>query len=109
MKLDVMSVWYQKHLHPLAFLLLPFSWLFGVCAAIRRMCYRFALFKTAYFNVPVIVVGNITIGGTGKTPFVIWLAKFLQSHGYHPGIVSRGMGGKRHKIPYRVSLTDAAT
>jgi len=54
--------------------------------------------------VPIVVVGNITVGGTGKTPFVIWLARFLLAHGHRPGIVSRGVGGKKHIVPYHVKL-----
>lgn len=53
--------------------------------------------------VPVVVVGNIAVGGTGKTPLVIWLAMFLIKNGYRPGIVSRGYGGKQLDFPYRVS------
>lgn len=102
------QAWYKKSFTLLALLLLPFSWLFGLCVAVRRLLYRKAIFKTHYFNVPVIVVGNLTVGGTGKTPFVIWLAKFLQSHGYKPGIVSRGVGGKKQLSPHRVNLDDKA-
>lgn len=109
MKFDVSQIWYKKNLHPIAIILLPFSWLFGLGAALRRLLYRIGVFKTCYFNVPVVVVGNLTIGGTGKTPFVIWLAAFLQSHGYHPGIVSRGVGGRKHTIPHSVKQDDAAS
>jgi len=107
MKPDVMSIWYRESLHTVSILLLPFSWLFGICAAARRWFYRVGLLKTCHFNVPVIVVGNLTVGGTGKTPFVMWLANFLQSQGYHPGIVSRGIGGKKHMIAHHVKCDDA--
>lgn len=51
---------------------------------------------------PVIVVGNITVGGTGKTPLVIWLVEQLQQHGYKPGIISRGYGGTARSFPMQV-------
>lgn len=53
-------------------------------------------------NIPIIIVGNITVGGTGKTPLVIWLVRFLQEHNYKPGIVSRGYGGKNKIFPQKV-------
>lgn len=109
MKLDVSSIWYRKSLHPLSLILLPLSWFFGICSAMRRFFYRCGIFTTHRFNVPVIVVGNITVGGTGKTPLVIALAKFLQSQGYQPGIVSRGIGGKKQQIPYCVKADDLAS
>jgi tetraacyldisaccharide 4'-kinase len=102
-------MWYRPSLHPLLFLLLPFTFLFACLAAVRRFLYRLGIFKTYKFNFPVIIVGNITVGGTGKTPFVISLVKFLQDKGYKPGIVSRGVGGKKHIAPYRVEQDDAAS
>ena len=50
-------------------------------------------------DIPVVVVGNIIVGGSGKTPFVIWLSKVLEEQGYSPGIVSRGYGGKSNQYP----------
>lgn len=105
---ELVKYWYSRSLHPLTFLLLPFSWLFGLITACRRFLYRCKLFKTYRFPVPVIVVGNITIGGTGKTPLVLWLAKQLEAEGYRPGIVSRGVGGKKQKKPYHVTVHDLA-
>jgi tetraacyldisaccharide 4'-kinase len=102
------SYWYQKSLHPLLYVLLPLSSLFSLCVSIRHQLYRYNILKSRRFNIPVIVVGNITVGGTGKTPFVIWLAKFLQAQGYKPGIVSRGVGGKKQQQPHLVKADDAA-
>lgn len=90
------------HRGPLARLLLPLALLFLLVAAVRRACYRLGLFRVRRFDVPVIVVGNITVGGTGKTPLVIWLADHLKSLGYRPGIVSRGYGGKARHWPQQV-------
>lgn len=73
-------------------LLLPFSFLFFLTVALRKWFYRVGFFKTHRFSVPVIVVGNITVGGTGKTPLVIALAQSLKKQGRRPGIVSRGYG-----------------
>ncbi len=101
--LDLSRIWYRDRLTFTTYLLLPFSWLFRFIAYWRRFCYRVGIFKVFHFDVPVIVVGNITVGGTGKTPFVIWLAKVLRDSGYHPGIVSRGYGGKHHATPHLVT------
>lgn len=63
----------------------------GVIRA-RRWCYRRGLFKTRRPPVPVVVVGNITVGGTGKTPVVVALVEHLLAQGYRPGVVARGYG-----------------
>lgn len=100
--------WYRTSFTWLTFLLLPFSWLFRLLVAIRYAFYQMHFLKKTDFAVPVIVVGNITVGGTGKTPFVIWLAKRLQNTGYRPGIVSRGVGGKKIFQPYWIDdMADA--
>jgi tetraacyldisaccharide 4'-kinase len=77
---------------PAAWLLLPVSLLFGLLAALRRLLYRAGALRAERLPVPVLVVGNIFVGGTGKTPFTIWLAQQLRAAGFHPGVVSRGYG-----------------
>jgi len=77
----------------LAWLLWPASLGFGCLALLRRLGYRLRLLRTHRAGVPVIVVGNLVAGGSGKTPLVLWIAEFLSARGRRPGIVSRGYGG----------------
>ncbi len=83
--------WYR--ISPLHLVLWPLSLAFAALAALRRLLYRAGVLAVTRLPVPVIVAGNINVGGTGKTPLVIWLAELLLEHGYHPGIVCRGYGG----------------
>lgn len=97
--------WYQPHLTPLTALLWPLSLPFGALAALRRALYRRGWQRVERLSVPVIVVGNITVGGAGKTPFVMALAHALAERGRHPGIVSRGYGRRGDGVR-EVSPTD---
>jgi len=83
-------------------LLTPLSLVFRIVAWLRRNAYRAGLLRSVRVALPVIIIGNITVGGTGKTPLVIWLAEYLQKKGYHPGIISRGYGGKASSWPQQV-------
>ncbi len=95
------NLWYGYH--PFAQLLAPIGYLFNIAVSIRRWFYKRGLFRSKRFKVPVIVVGNVTVGGTGKTPLVIWLAKYLKKRGYKPGIISRGYKGKSKTWPLVVT------
>jgi len=84
--------WYRRG--PTALLLWPLSLLFGIVVALRLLLYKIRIFKSGHPGIPVIVVGNLTVGGSGKTPLVIWIAEFLKSKGWSPAIISRGYGVK---------------
>jgi tetraacyldisaccharide 4'-kinase len=88
----LVAAWYTPRLTALAILLLPLSLLFRLGVALRRLGYRVGVLPAVRLSVPVVVVGNITVGGSGKTPLVAALARALAQRGFHPGIVSRGYG-----------------
>lgn len=97
----LVSAYYQGH--PALYALYPFAKIYQGAMAIRRHCYQHNIFNKTKFPVPIIVVGNITLGGTGKTPVVIWLANLLRLHGYKPGIVSRGYGANCKSFPAKLT------
>ena len=97
----LISSWYRPH--PIRWLLWPFSALYCMVVWCRKQAYQLGIFKQYKIAVPVIVVGNITVGGTGKTPCVIWLAKQLQQGGFRPGIISRGYGSQAENYPQNVT------
>ena len=82
--------------------LLPLSWLYGAVVAVRKGLYDAGALKSEHPGVPVVVIGNLTAGGTGKTPVTIWIAEALRERGFNPGIVSRGYGGSKSGSPMRV-------
>ena len=87
----------QQHwsrVDPVSLMLIPLSLIYWVVIFVRRTAYELGIFKIQEFSVPVVVVGNLTVGGTGKTPFVISLAEQLKQRGWNPGVVSRGYQGE---------------
>lgn len=90
--------WYRPRSWSL--LLAPLAWLFAAVAEKRR---RYLVARQQPLSLPVVVVGNITVGGTGKTPLIISLVKALQARGYRPGVISRGYGGRAPLYPMRVN------
>jgi tetraacyldisaccharide 4'-kinase len=104
------KVWFQRHQAKwlIVPLLLPLSLLFYVVTALRRTCYKLAIFKSYRVNKPVIVVGNIGIGGNGKTPFVLYLIEQCIKQGIKPGVISRGYGSKAPHYPYLLDEKSSA-
>jgi tetraacyldisaccharide 4'-kinase len=104
------KVWFNNHgakwlLLPL---LLPFSALFWLLSSLRRLSFTFALSKSYKVSKPVIVVGNIGVGGNGKTPIVIHLVELTRSLGLTPGVISRGYGGEAPHYPYLLNNNSTA-
>lgn len=98
MKTNYPKFWHSKNI--ISYLLWPISWCYRLIASALRY---FKLKNQVHLNIPIIVVGNISVGGTGKTPLVIWLAQLLKQHGYKPAIISRGYKGKVTNYPYIVT------
>lgn len=80
-------------------LLLPVSWLYGFITMVRRQAYQVGLFSSYRAPIPLMVIGNITVGGSGKTPLIIALVTHLQKQGIKVGVISRGYGGDSSQMP----------
>ncbi len=106
MSLDarLQSVWYGPAWRSLP--LWPFALLYRLVIALRAMAYRVGLLRVEHVGVPVIVVGNLTVGGTGKTPVAAWLARQLEARGRRVGVVLRGYGGSHRGAPRVVAPAD---
>jgi len=99
------KVWFNSH--PAKWLivplLLPLSGLFFLLSHFRRLCYALGVFKSYRVTKPVIVVGNIGVGGNGKTPIIVLLVELCRELGLTPGVISRGYGSKAPHYPYLLS------
>jgi tetraacyldisaccharide 4'-kinase len=100
-----LKAWYGKSRW--IYWLLPLSWLFSLLSCTRK--WLIVNFLQKKLPVPVIIVGNISVGGTGKTPLIIELVKYLQQQGHKPGVVSRGYGGTAPHYPYLLDANSQAT
>ena len=101
------AIWYDGH--PAGLVLLPLGWLFRLGVALRRFAFQLQLRGVERVEVPVIVVGNISVGGTGKTPLIVWLSRYL-GRDFRPGVVCRGYGGRSRNWPQKVRAdSDPAT
>ena len=96
-----MKLWQKTSI--ITWLLAPFSLLFWFISQIRIALYRKKILKSYLSPVPVLVIGNISVGGNGKTPLVIWLVEQLQKKGVKVGVISRGYGGENKVYPQLVT------
>jgi len=102
----LVDIWYKDPF--IGVFLMPLGFLFSDFVKFRKFLYRFGVLKRHTLPVPVIVIGNITVGGTGKTPLIIWLAQLLKNDGFKPGIISRGYGGQAEVWPQWVDTNSTA-
>ncbi|WP_245916328.1 tetraacyldisaccharide 4'-kinase [Candidatus Pandoraea novymonadis] len=102
-----MTAQWQRHSW-ITWLLLPLSWIFFTISSMRRLCFRLGCYRSKRLSVPTVVVGNLTVGGTGKTPVVIALIEVLRNAGFTPGVLSRGYGARLTE-PRSVKENDVAT
>ncbi len=102
----LVNAWYQGH--PALLLLRPLEWLYR--AVVQRKRQRFLAGQSPSYRapVPVIVVGNITVGGTGKTPLILYLIEHCRARGLRVGVVSRGYGAQPPSVPWRVTAEQSA-
>jgi tetraacyldisaccharide 4'-kinase len=100
------DAWYTQN--KWVWCLFPFTCLFWLLSLIRRWLFDVGGLPSTGASIPVVVVGNIGIGGNGKTPLVLAMLKALRSRGYNPAVLSRGYGGRQSSFPYLVSEKDAA-
>src|SRR5258708_13203601 len=97
------SIWYDRPAPP--WWMVPLSLTYGAVSGARRFLYAHRLRKASRVSCPVVVIGNVSVGGTGKTPLVCWLVAHLAERGYKPGIVTRGYGGSSRDVR-RITAAD---
>lgn len=102
--MDPNVLWYGRH--PVSLALVPLAWLYCTVAVARRALYRGGVLRARRLSRPVVVVGNLTVGGTGKTPLVLRLAELAVERGLRPGILIRGYRGRAQDWPRRVGPED---
>ena len=105
---ELPRLWFRPRLSPRLWPLVPLSWLFRVVVAVRRWLYSQGVLSSLRLPVPVIVVGNLTVGGSGKTPLTLWVVEGLRAAGYRPGVLSRGYGGDVERVVEVSPSSDAA-
>ncbi len=94
--------------HPLRQALWPLGCLYGCVAAVRNLLFDRGLKTVRRLEVPVVSIGNLTVGGTGKTPTVLWLSQLARDRGRRPGVLARGYAAERRGLDATASVAVAA-
>lgn len=90
----LINFWYSKKISFFYWIFYPIEIVYLIIILLRKKLYQYKIFKTYKFNIPVIVIGNLTVGGTGKTPVVMYVANYLKNQGFKPAVVMRGYKSK---------------
>jgi tetraacyldisaccharide 4'-kinase len=109
--MKLQTLWYQQRngTYPIWYwLLYPLQLVFWGLSALRRYLFKIGMLSSRKPDVPIIIVGNITVGGNGKTPLALLIAQIALNKGKRPGVLSRGYGGNQTVFPYRVCQGDTA-
>ena len=106
MQAFIYQCWFNAH--PLRWLLLPLTLLFFIVSSVRKQLFKWHIKSSQHPAVPVLIVGNISVGGNGKTPVVLKCVQWLIEMGYKPGILSRGYGAECKTFPHCVRQKDTA-
>ncbi|URJ24885.1 tetraacyldisaccharide 4'-kinase [Candidatus Blochmannia ocreatus (nom. nud.)] len=102
----ISSIWFKSSFFYL--FLLPLSWIYGLVSLINRISYQRGWRRVHRFSVPIVIIGNLTIGGNGKTPMVLWLVEQLKIRGWRVGVISRGYKGKSNNYPIVIDVNSHA-
>lgn len=103
----LLAAWYRGH--PALVLLRPLEWLYRAVVQRRRQRFLDGSSTSYRAPIPLIVVGNVTVGGTGKTPMILWLIEHCRARGLRVGVVSRGYGAQPAHLPWRVAADQQAS
>lgn len=90
----LINYWYSEKLNFFCWIFYPIELIYICIVLLRKKLYKYKFFRTYKFNIPIIIIGNLTVGGTGKTPVVMYVANYLKNQGFKPAIVMRGYKSK---------------
>lgn len=97
--MNLINFWYSKQLKFFGWIFYPLELIYVLIIFLRKKLYEYKIFKTYKFKIPIIIIGNLTVGGTGKTPVVMHIANYLKKQGFNPAVIMRGYKSKNINYP----------